>query len=156
MSNPSESSSELSQVDLGEYIHRLSLPSLTSLTVPRDIAGGSSATASRSNSVLSVNDSDQESRRQPPQQVRRANPRNQLSIPPPRTSSQRRSRFVGFEGVFGQPSIMSNAAEASSPTPVGRSRSRRSSQLPDDLPSPIDGVGGRLSALMNTQQVLMA
>jgi fluoride exporter len=137
MSNPSESSSELSQVDLGEYIHRMSLPSLSSLTVPQEIAGRGSASGSRSNSALSVNDSDRESRQRREQQARET-ARNRMSIPPPRTSSQRRSRFIGFEGVFGQPSIMDNLVEVSSPTPIGRRR--RSTARPDEFSSPLDGL----------------
>jgi hypothetical protein len=146
MSDGTESSPAISQSDLGDFVHRMSLPSLTSLNAPvqenKRLSPGPSGArhhgSNANNSAVSLTSTDLEIpviRRQPA----KAKPsKPKFSLPPPRTSSKRSSRFLGFEGVFNQTASMEHVAKHSaSPQTKGQSQtdtpSRRGNAIATEL-----------------------
>ncbi|KAF2665210.1 hypothetical protein BT63DRAFT_443469 [Microthyrium microscopicum] len=152
MSNPTSSSPALSTVDLGEHIHRISLPSLAaSLLVPslpqhpvrhsttnsRNQSRNSGRQPSNPDSYSSLSsterDRERERERRLQQQKRTSNKNRhstqpQFQLPPPRRSSQKKSRFVGFDGIYNPNASMSNLEEVSADLPVTRHRNSGASE----------------------------
>jgi fluoride exporter len=209
--SPNVETGILTHSDLGEFIHRLSLPSLTSLTVPHHIPGGSSrnsgsesdspglvsgsphlgVSGSQSGSAFStpsVTDREREEstsseagkkRLLPSQQQRKKDLQRQKqytrtlhrSLPPPRTSSRRRSIFGGFDNIIlGATSMsMENLHEVSSPTPVRRYSMSQAHEEPlftpgDDMgnvpeismPEPVDSVYRHMSSSASRRQSVVS
>ena len=120
MSDPSS----VSQEDLGDFVHRVSLPSLSSLNLPQDDTAAPSPRHAangtpNSHSAVSLTSTDLEvpTRRQTPSQRRKKQARANHALPP-RTSSRKKSRFSGFEGAFDHPRTPGSAVGLSPPTPA--------------------------------------
>jgi CrcB protein len=150
------STSALSHVDIGQHAHNLSVPSLAAtLTIPHafspqtprriDFASAPGSTGARqisqsttSNSTSSPSSAERERIRRLQQRRKQGKRREsqtsqghlytQISTPPPRRSSKRKSRFVGFDGIYtekgtdGVTEAFPDLVEASEPPLVSRRR----------------------------------